>query len=413
MRAITSSQLDDFIYEVTGKRLRGYQEEAVGTAENAWIAGTVEKLRMCLYFKTGAGKSLTAMASLYAAGERTALVIAPPATHQEWQELGEAFGIETECISHEKFRRADYLPSRYKAIIGDEWHKLGGYKGQGWKKMDRLAPRLEAPLIACSATPSYNDVERVYCVAHVLDPVNHKGGYLEFLNRHCITTVSQFSRTPDVVGLRNFSGETAAADFLASLPYVFYVEDDSVYEIVDVSRPAWTPGEFQTLGLDRARMRIMASDIERRHLERVRALCEWDKQSQSHVIRDDVYDWLTIEAGNATGPLLVYCNHSEVADALGKKLLANNVKYAVITGAMTKKEKTAKLNEFRNGWLDILVGTASIATGTDGLDKVCDHLIILDDTDDDSLRRQLIGRILHRGEGQGPRKKSIKRLVFS
>lgn len=47
----------------------------------------------------------------------------------------------------------------------------------------------------------------------------------------------------------------------------------------------------------------------------------------------------------------------------------------------------------------MLVATATLATGTDGLDKVCDTLLILQDTQDDSLRRQLIGRILPRGDG--------------
>ena len=44
-----------------------------------------------------------------------------------------------------------------------------------------------------------------------------------------------------------------------------------------------------------------------------------------------------------------------------------------------------------------LVGTQTLATGTDGLDKMCDLLVILDDTEDNAMRRQLIGRIMPRG----------------
>ena len=59
----------------------------------------------------------------------------------------------------------------------------------------------------------------------------------------------------------------------------------------------------------------------------------------------------------------------------------------------------------------MLIGTASLATGTDGLDKMCDTLIILDDTDDDSLRRQLIGRIMPRGADTDTSKKKVYRFV--
>ena len=52
-------------------------------------------------------------------------------------------------------------------------------------------------------------------------------------------------------------------------------------------------------------------------------------------------------------------------------------------GGTPQKKKAAYIDAFRDGVLDVLVGTASLATGTDGLDKVCDCLVILDDTDDD------------------------------
>ena len=57
--------------------------------------------------------------------------------------------------------------------------------------------------------------------------------------------------------------------------------------------------------------------------------------------------------------------------------------------------------------MEVLVGTASIATGTDGIDKVSDLLILVDDTDDESLRRQIIGRILPRGADTDASKKVI------
>jgi hypothetical protein len=44
---------------------------------------------------------------------------------------------------------------------------------------------------------------------------------------------------------------------------------------------------------------------------------------------------------------------------------------------------------------------------------VCDTLLIVDDTDDDAFRRQLIGRIMPRGTGSNVSSKTVERLVFS
>ena len=65
---------------------------------------------------------------------------------------------------------------------------------------------------------------------------------------------------------------------------------------------------------------------------------------------------------------------------------------------MSKVAKNEAIEDFKLGRMNALVGTQTLATGTDGLDKVCDTLVILDDTEDDSMRRQLIGRIMPRGE---------------
>jgi superfamily II DNA or RNA helicase len=69
-----------------------------------------------------------------------------------------------------------------------------------------------------------------------------------------------------------------------------------------------------------------------------------------------------------------------------------------LTGKTTAKRKAEIINDFRAGRTEVLVATATLATGTDGLDKVCDRLLIVQDTQDDSLRRQLVGRILPRGD---------------
>ena len=81
-------------------------------------------------------------------------------------------------------------------------------------------------------------------------------------------------------------------------------------------------------------------------------------------------------------------------------------------GKTTTKEKAERARLFREGKLDMLIGTASLATGTDGFDKVCDCMIIVNDTPDASLRQQLIGRILPRGADSDASQKQVWRLVY-
>ena len=68
-----------------------------------------------------------------------------------------------------------------------------------------------------------------------------------------------------------------------------------------------------------------------------------------------------------------------------------------VHGEMSKAAKNQAIEDFKLGRMNALVGTQTLATGTDGLDKVCDTLVILDDTEDGAMRRQLVGRIMPRG----------------
>ena len=77
---------------------------------------------------------------------------------------------------------------------------------------------------------------------------------------------------------------------------------------------------------------------------------------------------------------------------------------------MKTHDKEDTIDSFRAGATNVLIGTATLATGTDGLNRVCDNMIILDDTEDDSLRRQLIGRIMPRGGVGDALDKTIIRL---
>lgn len=360
--------------------------------------------RICLYYKTGAGKTATALVCMAIWGYEDVLVIAPPSTHDAWVELGDKLGIKVEAMSHAKFRMKSTKLERDKAVIADEMHLFGGHTGKGWQKLDRLAKGLKAPLILASATPSYNDADRVYCVHHILDPVALHGGFLEFLYANCVTQQNPFSVTPDVLRFRHYD---TAAEYLDALPGVMYLPDDLVYQIKDYPLAKKIPHAMEGYGYDERNHRVIASIIEETHTQTYQSLVKDDG-----TLFKGPRDWLVNLLEDAVSPVLIYSDHSTIAEAIAKTLRMMDLECALVTGKSTTKSKAYIIDQFRQGKTDILVGTATLATGTDGLDKVCDWLLIFDDTNDDALRRQLIGRIMPRGKGGDASTKHVHRLVL-
>ena len=297
----------------------------------AWEYDAVKNPRACLYYKTGAGKSITALVMVAQAGHSEAVVIAPPITHPTWVAVGEKLGISVDPISHAKFRQPSYQLSRHKAVIADEFHLFGGHSGKGWVKFDRLARHLQAPLILASATPNYNDAERVYCIQHVLDPHSAKGGFTEFLYKHCLTEQDQFSMIPKVLGFHNYPD---AAAYLADLPNVYYLPDDLVYAIREIVLPEKILPEMDEFGLDVRRGRIIASGIEEKHARVfLNLVCK-----DGHIEKEP-YEVVRNMLRASGAPLLVFANHSTVALALDKTLSFYRWKVATITGKTPKKKK--------------------------------------------------------------------------
>lgn len=378
--------------------------------------------RALLFYPTGKGKTKTMLTMMALKGYTEVLVIAPPITHSDWRRAGETLGVTVVAISHAMFRMKKTKLKRNMPVICDEFHLLGGHTGIGWKKFDQAAKGILAPVIIGSATPQYNDAERVYCIVHALDPRNHMGGYLQWLYEHCMTTPNAFSPLPDVIGFRDFG---SAEEYLASLPYVIYLPDEAPDILSDIPVRYEELGEdFHTYGVDRSRGRMMASAMEKKLRESQLRIVRPDEK----MLTDEVATELGILDGDEIFPrqLLVFANRSTVAKAVRNDYQAgeNSAEgpewqwfwsHGYIDGSMTTKQKDEVMEQFLRGEIRVLIGTASLATGKDGIDKVCDHLIIVDDTDDDALRRQLIGRVLPRGvlDEDAYGKKRAYRLVYT
>ena len=378
-----------------GVSLFDYQQEFLDAATSM-----AQPLRACLYYKTGAGKSLTALSAVTLLGYDRCVVVCPPSTHKQWSELGDRLGIKVGPMSHAMFRQRKTKLSRTVPVIADEFHLFGGQRGNGWRKLDKLAAHLDAPLILCSATPNYNDAERCYCVQHILDPHGTKGGYLQFIYQHCTTEQNPFGMEPIVTGFHNYPD---AAAFLAALPGVFYIPDDAVFTIEEMPYAVRLPAELEDFGYNRRKHRMVASQMEMRHTVRYQGLVD-----TLGLLHRQVFEQLLLVTSDE--PMMVYADHATVAEAASRSFIEAGISHALVTGSTTKAQKDTILQEFLAGQHQVLIGTATLATGTDGMDRVCNTLVILDDTDDDALRRQLIGRILPRGDYVSTSDKRIFRM---
>lgn len=354
--------------------------------------------RVCYYHPPGEGKTFTALASLALEGAKEVVIITPPSTTPQWQADADKLGIKVTIMSHAKFRMKDTKLSRHVPIVIDEFHMLGGNGKQGWSKLDSMAPHMQASIIVMSATPSYNDAERVYCVQHVLAPDTVRGGFPAFLYANCILEPA-FKGLPKVVGFHKYRD---AEEFLASLPYVAYVPDTAVYEIEDTRFPTVLPDAWWDYGWDARAQSLMRSLMGRRI-----SYYRHQMLADDGTLRDEVAHWAHEVIANSDTPVLVYCDHATIAEAAAKGLGGD-----IITGRTSKKQRDVKLADFKAGKIPVLVATATITTGTDGLDKVCNTLILLQDTPDDSLRRQIVGRILPRGTDTNYEDKRIVRALY-
>ena len=377
--------------ETTFKTWSSAQEEA----RTRWVENELN--RVLLFYPTGKGKSKTALGLLYAAGYREVVVIAPLKAHPDWKEDARLLGMNARVETVEKFRQGNSLYTKDVPIVADEFHMFGGHTAIGWKKLNRMATKLQAPLVMMSATPNYNDAERVFCIQSIgrREPNrNYKG----WLYSNFETKENPFSPLPYVEKPIHFDNAT---EMLKAEPYVMYIEDDAVWKTEELHIKAPDLSDFERLGYSRRHHRVMNSLMEKYH--KSTDLMMIDEEGKVHEsIRMAIANMLTDHIDRRKW--LIFCNHKTVANALYRTLRGN----VWLIDGDTENHDEVK-HEFIKASHGFLIGTTALATGVDGIDKVCQSMLILDDVRGDaSKRRQLIGRILPRGTDDG-----IDRLVVT
>lgn len=87
----------------------------------------------------------------------------------------------------------------------------------------------------------------------------------------------------------------------------------------------------------------------------------------------------------------------EVAEKINAYVKALGFRTGLYTGRQTTEEREKAKQLFQEGKIDILIGSTPIGTGVDGLQKVCDRIILMSLPWTHSEYEQLIGRIIRQG----------------
>ncbi|QYC53775.1 DNA helicase [Microbacterium phage EugeneKrabs] len=373
-----------------GQRFEQWKDSQ-NAAHNQWDGlrpgkSSITPLRVqLLLFPTGEGKSKTSLAQIASRGFDEIYVVAPPKTHPAWQRDANVLGVHIELMSHKAFRERKSF-SR-KPFIIDEVHMLGSRTGDGWKRLKRMSGDMPA-LVMCSATPNYNKPERAFCLTTIgdEDPILN---YEKWMQTHCTTEPNRFAYYPTVTGFLKYD---SAIDFLVDHPWVSYVEDTATWTADTLKIPLPDLSNFEQLNFSKRHHRLTASDMEKRH-KRVELRLIDDKG----FIRGEVLDSINglMRQYPERSKWLIFCMHKTVAQALHR-----SVKGVLLIDGDTK---TTDVDGILRSFINVqgpewLIGTTAMATGVDGIDKVCTSMLILDDIEgDNAKRRQLIGRILPRG----------------
>ena len=356
---------------------------------------------LLLFFPTGEGKTLT---SLALAGQRADAVqiIAPPKLQPKWKQDAANMGLTIDRImSVDIFRRQGTKMSTKLPLIIDEIHKLGGHGAVGFKRFRSFSAATRAEIIGASATPNWNDAERVYTMLVAFG--KQPGPYLDWLYANCVVQSNPFTVYPDVLGFKNYSN---AIEFLRDQDFVAYVEDKARWTADEMLLPSQDLDLFERYGLRERDHRIVNSRMEKDH-----ARVNLNFISDSGLLRVEIVKELsaTFNYHSDRDKWIIFCSHKTVAQAAFatfRVFAGENV--WLIDGGDTNIEEYKQEFISASG-PSYLIATSALAEGVDGLDKHCHSMILLDDiVGDHAKRRQLIGRILPRGAGD-----DAERLVIT
>ena len=387
------------IFSSENKTIEAYQQNAINGVGK--LLSSCETMKNALlYFTMGKGKTLTAVQIAVNAQLDnligSVLIVAPPSTHKQWDELLKKYlTVPYKIVSHQWLgKNEDFLkkPLGRTLTVIDELHQSANRGKVLTKLVTALIKRSFAGLLM-SGTPFRNKEERLYTVHDWL--CDDVGSYESWLHKYCNTEPDRFAYYPKFLSFK--VGEIK--DFLQDIdvsPYkrIFIEREDLVYKTIEKVLPILTSDyecleTYSVYGKDN----IQVSNSVRQKMAYLNYLkfCQYIERDEGgevrlNIPRADVFEILNEYAHKNP---IVYCFSSKVSKLYFDHWFGECYQ---VDGKTSKKNKELSIAAYKEKG-GVMFATDSISTGTDGLQQVTNTIIILDDTMDGTNREQLIGRI--------------------
>lgn len=401
------------IFSNENKEIKPHQKLAIDGVFSLFELSILKKHAL-LYHSMGKGKTMTAVQIAKNAIDAnhcdSLLVVAPPSTHKDWNALFEKYiDVQFKVVSLQwLIKNKEFLRyiNKETLVIIDEIHLASNRGKEGTKVATAIINRAFGSLLM-SGTPFRNKEERLFVVHDWL--FGDAKNYENWLNEYCNTIPDRFAYYPKFVSFK--AGEIE--DYLEQIdrmPYkkIFIEKEDMEYkttfEYLPILNNQYNVLEkYSVYGKERL---IVANSVMRklRYMSYLKycGYIEADIENDTCTLHEPRQDILEIINRYSPRNPIIYAQSSKVARFYAD-LYPDSL---YIDGKTTKKNKDLIFSEFKRGG-KILFATDSISTGTDGAQEATDCILVLYDTNDNTSRDQLIGRI-----AGGFRNKGNAEIVF-
>ena len=402
------------------------QREAI----DLWL----EKGSLLLHGEVGVGKTLVGVEGLKKINKPVNLIVAPLHTRSGWertlkgqlnQELlhvnrknKQGKQYETDILAgkpgyyfvgRELFRSIDWHRNKVDAIIIDECQILSNRKSKTFeaaKKFKRTKYKM-----AMSATPFGNNFQGAWSVTRFLFPEVVDTSFWRFVSDWCTTEYSPYA-------YQKITGERVPGSYVKWLPGYIYLsspyKEKAITKLIDVDLTPTQYKMYKTLEEEAVAwyedhpsfvdlpavlyMRLLQTtlavpkietwvDDEGEHRSTA-SFPENTRSTKTEILLDLLKDIPEDE------PLLIYTHSKIFAEYLNNKLLKAKHKSKVFDSAITQELIDGLGDDYR-----ILIATqASIAEGTDGLQRKARYEVWMSFSDNRIHNQQCAGRLSRQGQ---------------
>lgn len=410
--------------------LRPLQAEALEPLRERWVHGD----------PPGSGKTPVGLTWLRRHNVRTALIVCPSNVVRHWERQAKIWFPEASVVAvpkgtaakHREGLRSSFVDKvlaehqtvyvtsyalmredqaalvsmKWGAVVFDEAHRLKSRSTQLHKVAAKIARR--TPLVLCATgSPILNSADEAWSLLHLLAPEQYSS-FWGWAREHFIIEQTSFNgRLPRPI-TRIVCPKQGALERIADEFQERYVARPASVMLPHIEAPEHILYEIDLTAAERKvydslRQRgwaLMDDDIllapnAVASLTRQRQLAsDWASvNSEVGVVGSKVSAAasLALDLGE---PVLVFVSFKETA-----RVLAEHVHAVVFTGDQGQVERDAAVEAFTSGTVPVLIGTyGALAEGTDGLQHVAHHVILLDHDWVPEIERQAIGRLARDGQ---------------